>query len=94
MISTAPADPRGTSLIPVTQTSNAVKHTRALLQPEPVKPLTHPQCQGARQHMPEQSHSLGPGFLPAHDLVGEEDAAHLWILVLAFVQDGLKSQTE
>lgn len=33
-------------------------------------------------------------FLPAHDLMGEEDAAHLRILVLAFVQDGLKSQTE
>lgn len=32
--------------------------------------------------------------LPAHDLVGEEDATHLWVLVLTFIQDGLMGQTQ
>lgn len=39
----------------------------------------------------------GPGvfrcFLPAHDLVCEQNSAHLWVLVLTFIDDGLKHQT-
>ena len=35
---------------------------------------------------------LGGWVLPAHDLVGEEDATHLRVLVLTFVQDGLIGQ--
>ena len=34
------------------------------------------------------------GFLPAHDLVGEEDATHLRVLVLTLVQDGLMGRKQ
>lgn len=37
---------------------------------------------------PPPGHPRDPR-LPAHDLVGEEDPAHLWVLVLPFVDDGL-----
>lgn len=33
-------------------------------------------------------------ILPAHDLVGEEDATHLRVLVLSFIQDGLMGQKQ
>lgn len=33
---------------------------------------------------------LPPGGSPAHDLVGEQNAAHLRVLVLAFINDGLR----
>lgn len=46
-----------------------------------------------QQKLSKAAHARpGAGFVPAHDLMGEEDAAHLWILVLAFVQDGLEAQ--
>ena len=32
--------------------------------------------------------------VPAHDLVGEEDPAHLRVLVLALVDDGLEGEGE
>lgn len=109
------SDPGQTSLIPGTQTSNAVKHFTGyvlpppLFQSEPVKPLTcvpgnvlialmiKQQIQylsASEQGSTCQNRVQGASFLPAHDLVGEEDATHLWILILAFVQDGLESQTE
>ena len=31
-------------------------------------------------------------YIPAHYLVGEEDSAHLWVLVLSLVDYGLEAE--
>lgn len=51
-------------------------------------PLVLPDTRGTPAGPPPPGHPRDPR-LPAHDLVGEEDPAHLWVLVLTFVDDGL-----
>lgn len=56
-----------------------------------------PQLGGVARRLQHRLHRLGwrrgrppPGGSPAHDLVGQQHAAHLWVLVLAFINDGLR----
>lgn len=53
-------------------------------------------CQSAAEPSAESVNRQHICFLilPAHDLVGEEDATHLRVLVLAFIQDGLMGQKQ
>lgn len=40
----------------------------------------------------EEELDLMHWFPPAHDLVRQQDSAHLWVLVLAFVHDRLQDR--
>lgn len=53
-------------------------------------------CQSAAEPSAESVNRQHICFLilPAHDLVGEEDATHLRVLVLSFIQDGLMGQKQ
>lgn len=41
----------------------------------------------------KKSRTVGAVNSPAHHFVGEQDSAHLWVLVLTLVDDCLKSKT-
>lgn len=45
---------------------------------------------GTRRHIPASLHARIPASSPAHDLVCQQDPTHLGVLVLPFVDDGLR----
>lgn len=62
------------------------------LLPGPASPFAPRPGLGTRQRIPAPPCARSPRSSPAHDLVCQEDPAHLGVLVLPFVDDGLRGE--
>lgn len=62
------------------------------LLPGPASPGAPRPGLGTRQRIPTPPCARSPRSSPAHDLVCQEDPAHLGVLVLPFVDDGLRGE--